>query len=163
MRKLHPVFNVVKLLRAPEDPISGRRPGPPPEPEIIDGEPEYKVEKILDSRCWYNRLQFLVSWKGYGREENSWADEGEIRAPDLIKEFYQRHPGAPRRIWTIRFGQLPFIDLRLCGYSPKEGGGVRGTPIQRRSLDLVPTHRQLYITVHCTHFSIVLSLYILVV
>lgn len=35
MSRLHPVFNVVKLTPAPEDPIAGRHAPPPPLPEII--------------------------------------------------------------------------------------------------------------------------------
>jgi hypothetical protein len=84
MSRLHPVFNIVKLFRAPSDPIPGRRSAPPPDPEIIDGEPEYEVEDILDSRRFRGRLQFLVSWRGYGYEENSWTDERDVHAPDLV-------------------------------------------------------------------------------
>jgi len=49
MRQLHPVFNVVKLSTAPEDPILGRKPQVLPSPIVIDGEPEWEVEEILDS------------------------------------------------------------------------------------------------------------------
>jgi hypothetical protein len=52
MKHLHPVFNVVKLTLAPPDPIPGRHVPPPPPPELIDGEEEYIVEKILDSRMF---------------------------------------------------------------------------------------------------------------
>jgi len=40
LRQLHLVFNVVKLSIAPDDPIPGREPRPPPPPIIINGEPE---------------------------------------------------------------------------------------------------------------------------
>jgi hypothetical protein len=49
MHQLHPMFNVVKLLQASKDPIIGRHPKPPPDPQIINGEPEYEVETLLDS------------------------------------------------------------------------------------------------------------------
>ena len=49
MRQLHPVFNIVKLSAAPEDPILGRKPQAPPLPIIIDGEEEWEVEEILNS------------------------------------------------------------------------------------------------------------------
>ena len=54
MSRLHPVFNMVKLLAAPNDPIHGRHSAPPPEPALIDdnGNEEYKVEAILDSRMF---------------------------------------------------------------------------------------------------------------
>ena len=50
MSRLHPVFNVVKLTLAKDDPIPGRRLPPPPTPEIVDGEEEWVVEEILDSK-----------------------------------------------------------------------------------------------------------------
>jgi hypothetical protein len=121
MKRLHPVFNVVKLKKAPEDPIPGRRAEPPPEPELIDGELEYELEAIMDSRFHYRKLQFLVSWKGYGREEWQWVDERNVTAPELIEEFYKNNPGAPRRILctTQEFART----LR-----PRNGGDVRGRP-----------------------------------
>ena len=50
-------YYVVKLTPAPLDPIPGRHPKPPPPPEIIDGEEEWIVEEILDSR---NSCQIYV-------------------------------------------------------------------------------------------------------
>ena len=44
MSQLHPVFNMVKLLQALEDPIPGQKAHPPPLPEIVDGEEHYIVE-----------------------------------------------------------------------------------------------------------------------
>jgi len=100
MKRLHPVFNVVKLRLAPLDPIVGRPFQPPPEPILVDGETEYEVEKILNSRMYYQKLQFLVAWKGYGQEENSWVNASDVHALDLIQEFYQTHPQAPQQILT---------------------------------------------------------------
>ena len=50
MSRLHPVFNVVKLTLAPVNPIKGCRPHPPLLLEIIDGEEEWVVEEVLDSK-----------------------------------------------------------------------------------------------------------------
>jgi len=49
IRQLHLVFNVVKLSATPEDPIPGRKLQAPPPPIVVDREPEWEVEKILDS------------------------------------------------------------------------------------------------------------------
>ena len=40
MKQLHPVFNVVKLTPAPNDPITGWKTEDHPLPIVIDGEPE---------------------------------------------------------------------------------------------------------------------------
>jgi Chromo (CHRromatin Organisation MOdifier) domain len=95
MSRLHPVFNLVKLLPAPEDPIPGRRALLPPPPEVVDGEEHYVVEQILDNRFVRGRLQFLVKWEVYGYEENTWVPEQDVSAPDKLREFYRTHPGAP--------------------------------------------------------------------
>jgi len=54
LRQLHPVFNVVKLSAALDDPIPGRKPRAPPPPIVVDGEPEWEIEEVLDS-CWHRR------------------------------------------------------------------------------------------------------------
>jgi len=71
MRLLHLVFNVVKLSATPEDPIPGRKLQAPPPPIVVNGEPEWEVEEILDSRWHWRRFQFLIKWKDFGRKHNS--------------------------------------------------------------------------------------------
>jgi Chromo (CHRromatin Organisation MOdifier) domain len=107
MSRLHPVFNVVKLTLAPPDPIIGRHPKPPPLPELVDGEEEWVVEEILDSKMINWKLWYLVKWEGFGIEHNSWEPWDDVHAPDLVAEFYWKHPGAARQITTIPFCVVP--------------------------------------------------------
>ncbi|KAG5719506.1 hypothetical protein E4T56_gene11418 [Termitomyces sp. T112] len=101
LRQLHPVFNVVKLFPAPEDPIPGRRPKPPPPPVLVNDEEEYEVEEILDSRVFRGKLQFKVKWKRDGIEDISWEPQANVHAPGLVWNFYHRHPNAPKAIRGI--------------------------------------------------------------
>jgi hypothetical protein len=152
MHRLHPVFNVIKLLRAPKDPIPGRRPKPPPDLQIIDREPEYEVEAILDSRQFCNQLQFLVSWNGYDSKENTWTNKNDVHAPDLVREFYQKNPGAPRHIRAIHFRKPPFRPACVVT-SPKGGSDVRGINAELRSPIGLHDHLQV------THMSSLLYHY----
>jgi len=52
MRCLHPVFNVVKLSPAPDDLIIRRHWNLPLPLELLDGEEEHIMEKILNSRMF---------------------------------------------------------------------------------------------------------------
>jgi hypothetical protein len=108
MKRIHPVFNMVKLTLAPIDPIAGRRIDPPPLPEIVDGEEEWIMEDILDSKVINRKLRYLVKWKDFGVEHNSWEPQENIHAPDLVAEFHRRHPGAARHIRMTDFLSLPF-------------------------------------------------------
>jgi hypothetical protein len=78
-----------------------------PEPELIDGEEHYKVEEILDSQLFQNQLPYLVAWKGYGYEENTWANAVDVNAEELIQEFYHANP-APQRICQDHFTNIRF-------------------------------------------------------
>jgi len=124
MSRLHPIFNVVKLSLAPPDPIPGRRTSPPPLPEIVDGE-EWVVEEILDSRMVNRKLCYLVKQEGFGVEHNSWEPWGSVHAPELVADFYWRHPGAARYIRMVDFRSIPFRSV--SGRHCLEGGvDVRG-------------------------------------
>ena len=123
MKRIHPVFNVVKLTPALDDPIPGRRMPPPPPPEIIDGEEEWVVEDILDSKIINQKLWYLVKWKGFGVEHNSWEPWENVHAPDIIADFYQKHPGAARHIQSAEFFSLPFQPTIMPRCHDSEGGG----------------------------------------
>ena len=130
MSRLHPVFNTIKLTPAPEDPIPGRHPHPPPLPEIVNGEEEWIVEAILDSKVINRKLRYLVKWEGFGIEHNSWEPWDGVHAPDLVADFHRTNPGAPRQIRSIEFNTIPFrptSSLVVSGRHSIEGGvDVRG-------------------------------------
>ena len=151
MSRLHPVFNVVKLTPAPEDPILGRRPHLPPPPEIIQGEEEWIVEEILDSRVINRKLRYLIKWEGFGIEHNSWEPYDDVHAPDLIADFHWKHPGAPRQIRSADFKAIPFQQTLLpvaSGRHSLEGGvDVRGH-LQPPSISPKPNTHALYIPPH---------------
>jgi len=95
-------------LLAPLDPIPGRRTTLPPFPEIVDGEEEWVVEEILDSRMVNRKLRYLVKWEGFGVEHNSWEPWDNVHALELMVDFYWRHPGAARHIHAVDFSSIPF-------------------------------------------------------
>ena len=122
MRQLYPVFNIVKLS-ATSDPILGRKPQALPLPIIVDGEEEWEVEEILDS-CWHQRrFQFLVKWKGFSREHNSWKAASDVKALDLVTEYYRKHPTAPRHICQTDFNTI-FNPGTIASRHSNLGGGV---------------------------------------
>jgi len=127
MKQLHPVFNVVKLTPAPDDPITGHKMKDHPPPIVIDREAEWEVEEILDS-CWHQRrFQYLIKWKGYGHEHNSWESASEVFAPELTAEFYCKHPGAPRHIRHAEFDNIFHSESIAPRRSNlEEGVNVRG-------------------------------------
>jgi len=51
---------------------------------------EWEIDEILNHRIRRRRRQYLVHWKGYGFEENSWLDESRLNnAQELLKEYWR--------------------------------------------------------------------------
>ena len=57
--KVHNVFHTSLLRLAASNPLLGQRASEPPL-VIIDGNDEWEVDDILDSRLYYRRLQYKV-------------------------------------------------------------------------------------------------------
>ena len=93
-KHVHPVFHVSKLEPYHEDPQNPNHPRPPP--DVVDDEPEWEVEEILDSKFVGKRLKYFVKWLGWPHSENSWQDESDLEnAPDIVQDFHSKHPQAP--------------------------------------------------------------------
>jgi hypothetical protein len=96
---IHPVFHIDLLTPYRETIMHGPN-FTWPAPELIDGEEEYSVEKILDSRKFGRRwqLQYLVKWEGYLDSDNMWVDKDDVFAEDKVREFKASNPEAETHI-----------------------------------------------------------------
>jgi hypothetical protein len=62
---------------------------------VIDGEEEWEVEEIVDSRRRYRKLEYKVKW--VGDEESTWQPAGDLEhAADMVELFHQKYPNKPR-------------------------------------------------------------------
>lgn len=87
--KQHPVFNADLLKLYRNSPTEfGEREAPRPPPELIDGEEEYEVERILDRKKFGRVTKWLVQWRGYPLEDATWEPRSSLlNAKDALAEF----------------------------------------------------------------------------
>src|SRR6266851_8136053 len=88
---IHNVFHASLLTPYCETPEHGPNFLQPP-PDIIDEEPEWEVERFI-KECTFGRWkkkQYLVRWKGYSPVHDSWVNEEDMHAKELIMEFETR-------------------------------------------------------------------------
>jgi len=89
---LHPVFHANKLTQYSKSTIHGQKSAPPPL-TLIQGQEEWKVEKILDSQQRHGKNEFLVRWKGYSQGDNTWEPEENLHnAGKKLQEYLQSLP-----------------------------------------------------------------------
>ena len=94
--KIHDVFHV-SLLEPYHPNTFPNREEPPPPPVVIDDEEEWEVDQILDSKKFYGKVKYLVSWTGYGPERNTWEPASFLpKSSPIIKSFHKKNPTKPK-------------------------------------------------------------------
>jgi len=87
--RIHPVFNEVLLTPVDHPQFVQQIKPEPPGPIDMEGEPEYEVEEVVSSRKHGRGIQYLIKWKGYGNEENTWEARSNMeKAKDAIYDFH---------------------------------------------------------------------------
>ena len=102
LQALHPTFNVDKLkpyrngiASFPDRPQRHNRPPPTAEADS-NGDREYEVEHIVAKRKKGRAYEYLVAWKGYPAEENSWEPrQSLVGAADRLAEFEHNQRDVP--------------------------------------------------------------------
>ena len=95
-KAIHPVFNEALLTPYVPPEAKHQKKPPPPPPDVVDGHEEFEVEEILAARKIRGKLQYLVKWKGFAREDNTWEPAEHItHADEELENFYRAHPDAP--------------------------------------------------------------------
>ena len=96
---------------------------------IIKGEEEWEVERILNKRWVREKDKYLVCWKGFTAESDTWEERENLRnAKEAIEEFekeYRRDTEDVARQeceeGMFQRGELPgrFTARKLYGWSDK--------------------------------------------
>ena len=116
--RIHPVVNVRRIVKYREQ-VEGQKKIPPP-PVKVAGEKEYEVEEILDRQERRGKTKYLVKWKGYTAEENTW--EGLENLKNAMKKVEEFEKGRfEEEIQRIRMKKGQEMKLNLEAKEFKRG------------------------------------------
>ena len=94
--RIHPVVNVSRIVRYKEQ-VEGQKKeeGKPIE---IEGVEEWEIEKILNKRKIRGIDKYLVRWKGFTAEHDTWERKEDLgNAREVLEEFEGRRNAEVRR------------------------------------------------------------------
>lgn len=102
-----------------------RRAGePPPEPQEIDGDLEWEVDKIIGKRKRQGSIQYLVRWEGYGDAEDTWLwAENLENSHEAIAEFEKQAEEA--QLARRAAAAAARTERKATGTKQKKGKGKR--------------------------------------
>ncbi|KAI0766673.1 hypothetical protein BD413DRAFT_149764 [Trametes elegans] len=115
--------------------------------EDDEAEEEFEIEKILDAKHGMfpeGRIGYLVKWKGYGEEHNSWVDEDDAGgAQELINEFWRKQAKKSGRKSDVRPAPKPArkspakaeSDADSAAPAKKRGRPRKSSPVRPASDD----------------------------
>ena len=89
LMRIHPVVNVSRIVKYKEQ-VKGqkKKEGKPVE---VEGVGEWEVEKILNKKKMSGIEKYLIRWKGFTAEGDTWERKENLKnAEELIEEFEQR-------------------------------------------------------------------------
>ena len=106
--RIHNVFHI-SLLEPYKSSSDPQRTQLRPQPEEIEGEKEFEVERIIRSEVRETRkrvkgraritkkLYYLVKWVGYPDDECTWEPGKHLtHASEYIEDFHRKNPEAPK-------------------------------------------------------------------
>jgi len=97
--KIYPVVNISRVVRYRE-PMKGQKVEEPKLVEV-DRVKEWKVEKTLNKRKVRGVIKYLVYWKGFTAENDTWEKEEENleNTKEVVDEFKERISVEVERLW----------------------------------------------------------------
>ena len=88
--RIHLVVNVSQI-KWYIDQVDGQR-KEAPQPVVVEGEEEWEVENILNKRKVRGKDKFLVQWKGFTAEGDTWESQENLQnVGDVLREFEEEY------------------------------------------------------------------------
>lgn len=88
--RIHNVFHVELLERYHPNTLPSCTLEEPPEPEVVDGEHYFSIERILNDKLEGGKQKYLVRWEGYGPSHDTWEPDDDIAADSALVLEYQK-------------------------------------------------------------------------
>jgi len=94
--RIHNTIHISLLEPYEDNKLPSQRQEPPP-PIIIEGEPEYELEEIVDARLYHGKLQYRAKWTGYSPEHDRvWYPASNFENAEHARtRFHERYPEKP--------------------------------------------------------------------
>ncbi|XP_063535229.1 heterochromatin protein 1-like [Cydia strobilella] len=67
------------------------------EKEDNNAEEEYEVDKVVDSKKIKGKLHYLIRWKGYSADSDTWEPENTLSCAELISKYHEEKGNSTKK------------------------------------------------------------------
>lgn len=95
-------------------------------PKKEKSEQDYEVQLIVDEKKEKGETKFLVRWKGWSPDSDTWEPESSLNCPELIKKYRdnqkQKRPSTKRAASSskVKYTEPDEFDIEEIAVSPKK-------------------------------------------
>lgn len=95
--QIHNLFHASKITPYKETEAYSPNYAKPP-PDLVDGEQQYEVEAVVQSKVDKGLLYYLVKWARWPGSDNTWQRPHDLEnAREALIKFHEEYPDAPDR------------------------------------------------------------------
>ena len=52
---------------------------------------EFVVEKVIDKRIRQGKVEYLLKWRGYASDDNTWEPKDNLQCSELVEAYEKSH------------------------------------------------------------------------